>query len=155
MTVNFADFVVPSPVTLIVDDELVFLYKDVTGNVAVTAPAATVALPVTIAAAALLDVTVKAIPPVGAGDERVMVPSEFVAPPLTEFGLSEKAVNVGDFTVRVAVFVVPPPVAESVTTVLIETGFVGIINVAVVAPVTNAKVDGTLTALDELDSVTV
>ena len=62
-------------------------------KVPVVAPAAIVAVPVTVAAV-LLEVTVIGRPPAGAGLLIVIVPVE-VAPPETEVGFSERVATVG------------------------------------------------------------
>ena len=75
-------------------------------KVAVAAPAATVTLAGTCAAAVLLLVRVTTAPPDGAGPVKVTVPVDDV-PPITEVGLRVTEVSVAAVTVRVAVFVTP------------------------------------------------
>jgi hypothetical protein len=75
-------------------------------KVAVVAPAATVTLAGTCAAAVLLLVRVTTAPPDGAGPVKVTVPVDDV-PPITEVGLRVTEVSVAAVTVRVAVFVTP------------------------------------------------
>ena len=76
----------------------------VTVNVAVVAPAATVTLAGTCAAAVLLLVSVTTAPPTGAGLSNVTVPVE-ETPPNTDVGLrlTELRVATGAVTVKVAV----------------------------------------------------
>jgi hypothetical protein len=77
----------------------------VTVKVAVLAPAATVTLAGTVAAALLSD-SVTTAPPVGALPFSVTVPVEF-APPVTVVGLTVSEVKVAGVTVRVAVCATP------------------------------------------------
>jgi len=79
-----------------------------TGKVALVAPAGTVTLPATVAAAELLLDSVTCAPPPGAGPSSVTVPVELL-PPATVVGLSasEERRTSGGFTVRVAVRVTP------------------------------------------------
>ena len=79
-----------------------------TGKVALVAPAGTVTLPATVAAAELLLDSVTCAPPPGAGPSSVTVPVELL-PPATVVGLSasEETRTSGGFTVRVAVRVTP------------------------------------------------
>jgi len=83
----------------------------VTMNVAVLAPAATVTLAGTLAAALSLEI-ITCAPPVGAGPLSVTVPVEFCAPPVTLVGFSVTEESVGEeawgMTVSVAVVVAPP-----------------------------------------------
>jgi hypothetical protein len=75
-------------------------------KVAVVAPAATVTLAGTCAAAVLLLVRVTTAPPDEAGPVRVTVPVDDV-PPITEVGLRVIEVSVAAVTVKVAVLVTP------------------------------------------------
>ena len=75
----------------------------VTVKVAVVAPAATVTLTGTVAAALLLD-RVTASPPVGAALPKVTVPVDEV-PPVTEVGFSVTDDTAEELTVRVKVAV--------------------------------------------------
>jgi hypothetical protein len=75
-------------------------------NVAVVAPAATVTLAGSCAAAVLLLDRVTTAPVAGAGPVNVTVPVDEV-PPITVLGLKLTEVNVAAVTVRVAVLVTP------------------------------------------------
>ncbi len=82
-------------------------------NVALAAPAATVTLAGTLAAAVLLLESVTSAPPDGAGPLNVTVPVEDCVPPITLVGLSvrEESVTAGGgagATVIEAVLVTPP-----------------------------------------------
>ena len=81
----------------------------VTVNVALLAPAATVTLAGTVAAAVLSLERETAAPPLGAGPLRVTVPAEG-DPPITLIGLStiEESVAEPGVTVSEAVLVPPP-----------------------------------------------
>jgi hypothetical protein len=70
-------------------------------NVALVAPAVTVTLAGTVAAAVLLLPSVTAAPPAGAALLNVTVPVED-APPITVAGLTDTEETVGAFTVSVA-----------------------------------------------------
>jgi len=85
----------------IVADAVLATAVVVTAKVAVVAPAATVTLTGTVAAALLLD-RVTASPPVGAALPKVTVPVDEV-PPVTEVGFSATEETTGGFTVNVAV----------------------------------------------------
>ena len=82
-------------------------------NVALVAPAATVTLAGTLAAAVLLLESVTSAPPDGAGPLNVTVPVEDCVPPITLVGLSVSEERVGagggaGATVIEAVLVTPP-----------------------------------------------
>ena len=82
-------------------------------NVALAAPAATVTLAGTLAAAVLLLESVTSAPPDGAGPLNVTVPVEDCVPPITLVGLSvsDESVTAGGgagATVIEAVLVTPP-----------------------------------------------
>src|SRR6266478_9917205 len=84
-----------------------------TVNVALVAPAATVTLAGTLAAAVLLLESVTSAPPDGAGPLNVTVPVEDCVPPITLVGLSvsDQRVAAGggaDAAVIEAVLVTPP-----------------------------------------------
>jgi len=74
----------------------------VTGKAAVVAPAGTVTVAGTWAAAVLLDVNATAAPPAGAGPLSVTVPVEGL-PPTTEVGISVTELRTGADTVVVTV----------------------------------------------------
>jgi hypothetical protein len=75
-------------------------------NVALVAPASTVTLAGTCAAAVLLLDSVTTAPPVGAAPLSVTVPVD-PAPPTTLVGLTVTEERIAAVTVRVAVWVVP------------------------------------------------
>ena len=101
-TVNVAVRVMLLDVAEIVDDVLLATRFVVTVNVAVLAPAATVTLASTVAAAVLLLLSVTTAPAVGAGQFSVTVPVEEI-PPGTDVGLKLTELGTGAFTVNVAV----------------------------------------------------
>jgi hypothetical protein len=126
-------------------------------NVALVAPAATVTLAGTVAAALLLE-SVTPNPPAGAADVNVTVPCADV-PPVTLVGLTETADSEagggGGVTVSVAVFVAPPYPPVIVTGVDALTAVVVTLNVALVAPAATVTLAGTVaTAMLLLDNVT-
>jgi len=85
------------------------------GNVAVVAPAGTVTLPGTVAAAVLLLVRAMVVS-TAARPPRVTVPVE-ASPPTTVVGFSDKVDSGGGFTVRVAVLMTVPSEALVTTAV--------------------------------------
>jgi hypothetical protein len=99
-------------------------------NEALVAPAGTVTDAGTVATALELE-SDTASPPVGAAAERVTVPVE-LAPEVTVDGLSVSAVRLGPVAtgsrVSVADNVTPPPDTEIVTSVLVLTGEVPMLN---------------------------
>jgi len=117
-------------------------------TVTVVAPAAMVALagPVT---PLLVELNATVKPPVGAGEEMVIVPVVLV-PAKTVVGLRVNPVTVGPFTVRFAVADELLAVPVIVAVVLVATAVVVIENVAVVAPPATVTVAGTVAA-DELE----
>jgi hypothetical protein len=93
----------------------------------------------------LLDERLTSVPPGPPGALRVTVPVE-ILPPATDGGAIATLSSVPGVTVKVAFVDWPPDVAVITAAVLVETPFVVMVKVAVVAPdgtVTNA---GTLAA---------
>jgi len=157
VTVNAAVRVTPAAVAVMV--ATVDAVTDVVPmvRVALVAPAATVTLAGTVAAALLLE-SVTPNPPAGAADVNVTVPCANV-PPATLAGLTETAVSEagggGGITVSVPAFVAPPYAPVIVTDVDAPTAAVVTLNVALVAPAATVTLAGTVaTALLLLDSVT-
>jgi hypothetical protein len=103
-----------------------------TVKVAVVAFAATVTLEGTVAAAVLLLLNATTAPLVGAGPLNVTVPVEG-APPATAVGFRLTPLGTGGVTPKLAVCVVLLYVAEMVADVLLATGLVLTVKVAVVA----------------------
>jgi hypothetical protein len=123
----------------------------VTVNVAVFAPATTVTLAGTVAAALLLD-SVTIAPPVGAGPFSIRVPVEEL-PPSKLAGFSVTLESAGGLMVSVAVCTaLKSPVIVTVATVL--TALVVTVNVAVVAPAATVTLAGTAAAALLLESET-
>jgi len=122
-----------------------------TVKVALVAPATTVTLEGTVAAAVLLLESATCAPPAGAAPLNVTVPVENCAPPTTlvGFSVSEERVGAGGgagATVIEAVRVTPPKAAEMVTAVDAVTALVLTVNVALVAPAATVTLAGTLAA---------
>jgi len=113
-------------------------------NVVPVLPSGTVTLDgmVTTAGVSLLSVTIA--PPLGATPLKVTAPWD-VVPPVTLVGLTERVINNGGFTVRVAVLVTPPYVAVMATGAEAVTGVVLIVNVALVPPSGTVTLAGTVT----------
>lgn len=130
---------------------------DVTVNVTVRAPAGTVTVAGTVAAAVLLDarLTTNAV---GVTALSVIVAVEFARPPRTDVGLSVSVLNVTDatagFTVNVVVLLTPRDDAVITAGVLATTDVVLMANVAVVAPAATVTDAGTTAAAELLVSVT-
>jgi hypothetical protein len=129
-------------------------------NVAFVAPAATVTLAGTVATAVLLLARVTDAPPDGAAADSVTVAVDD-APPFTLVGLSVSAEAAGaagggaGATVRIAVFVTPPYVAEIVAELEALTAFEATLKLAVLAPAGTVTAGGTVaTAVLLLDNVT-
>lgn len=105
-------------------------------NVAEVAPAGTVTLAGTDAAALLLESATET-PPAGAAELSVTVPFELV-PPLTLVGLRVRDATPGPdacgLTVSVAERVTPPPVTEIVTSVCVVTACVKMLKPPAVEP---------------------
>jgi hypothetical protein len=79
-----------------------------TVKVALVAPAATVTLEGTVAAAVLLLESATTAPPAGAGPFRVTVPVEVPTPPITLVGSRVSEETTGGSTVSEALRVAPP-----------------------------------------------
>ena len=123
-------------------------------KVALALPLATVTLAGTVAAEVLLLASDTTAPPLGAGPFSVTVPLEVFPPTMAE-GLRESDESEDGFTVRLEVLVTPAYTAETFTAVELETDTVVTGNVALVAPLANVTLDGTLTTDGLLlDSVT-
>src|SRR3989442_5390164 len=114
-------------------------------NVVLVAPAGTVTLAGTVAAAVLLLDSVTCAP-AGAGPSSVAVPVELL-PPVTVVGLSaSEERRAAGFTVSVAVRVTPLYTAEMVTGVDAATALVVTVNVVLVAPAGTVTLAGTVAA---------
>ena len=130
---------------------------DVTVNVTVRAPAGTVTVAGTVAAAVLLDArfTTNAV---GVTALNVIVAVEFARPPRTDVGLSVSVLNAtaatAGFTVSVVVLLTPRDDAVITAGVLATTDVVLMGNVAVVAPATTVTNAGTTATAELLVSVT-
>jgi hypothetical protein len=124
-------------------------------NVALVEPAGTVTLAGTVAAA-LPEVRLTDIPPVGAGPVKVTVPVDDV-PPMTAVGFKLTPDTIGALTVKLAVFVALSANVPVMTTgVLAETAVVVIAKFAIVPPCATVTEAGTVTAaLFELRLTTV
>lgn len=102
----------------------------------------------------LSELSVTTFPPVGAWPLSVTVPVEGL-PPIRLDGASVRVVNAAGATVRNALFVTPPEMAETVTVVVEETGRLVMVKVPVFKPAVTVKVAGTVAAeVLELCSVT-
>src|SRR3990170_2305020 len=112
-----------------------------TGKLAVVAPAATVTLAGSVAAALLLDSATSA-PPAGAGPFKLTVPVED-SPPVTLAGLTETAASAGGLIVR-AGFCVPLKLAVIKAEVTAPTALVFTENVAVVSPAATVTLAGSV-----------
>jgi len=137
VTVNAADCDAPPADAVIVTGVDVVTALVATEKLALVAPAATVTLDGTLAAALLLD-SATDMPPAGAALVSVTVPEDDV-PPVTLVGFTDTAeieVDAGasGFTVSVADCVTPPPVTEIVTTVCVVTCVVKMLKPPAVAP---------------------
>ena len=120
-----------------------------TVNVAVFCPDGTTTFAGTIAAE-LLELKVTVVPLEGASPVRVTVPVE-VVPPETEVGERDRFAKSGGVIVKLAEADADPDPAVITATVVLETGLVEALNVAVVAPAATVTVPGTvaLAVLDE------
>jgi len=133
VTVRVAVGETPLAVAVIVTGVVDATIAEVTVNVAVVAPAGTVAVAGTVAAEVLLDESATVRPPVGAGLLIVTVPVE-VLPPATVVGLSVRPEAVGAVTVRLAVSVTAPALAVITGAVFAATATVVTVAVALLAP---------------------
>jgi hypothetical protein len=113
-------------------------------KVALVAPAATVTLAGTCAAAVLLLDSVTIAPPAGAAPLRVTVPVELV-PPTTDAGDLVTDDNEAVVTVNVA-FALPPSVAVTTDVVVEATLRLVTVNVPVVFPAATVTLAGTVAA---------
>jgi len=152
-----AERVTPRAVPLITAVRFVVPRTDVTVNVTVRAPAGTVTVRGTVAAAVLLDArfTTSAV---GVTALSVMVAVEFARPPRTDVGFSASVLNVTDatagFTVSVVDLLTPSDEPVITAAVLATTDVVVIGNVAVEAPAATVTDAGTTAAAELLVSVT-
>jgi hypothetical protein len=128
-TVKAAVLVAPY-VAEMVTDALALTGLVVMVNVAIVWFAATVTLVGTCAAAVLLLDNVTTAPPAGAGAFNVTVPVA-VLPPVTDVGLTPREFSAAAVTVKVALCVALY-VAEILSDVVVPTGFVVTVNVAIV-----------------------
>jgi hypothetical protein len=121
-------------------------------KVALVAPAATVTLAGTVAAAALLLVSVTTAPPAGAALVSVTVPCDAV-PPVTLAGLTASDDNEADGggvdgdIINTALRLTPPNPPPMVADVTAVTDTVLTVNVALVAPAATITLPGTVAAL--------
>jgi len=143
VTVRVAVAEVPLKAPVIV--EVPFTANVVTVKVAVVAPAATVTEAGTVAAAVLEEVRVTTSPPVPAALAKVTVPVDGVTPATVD-GLSDSERTVAAVTVSVFETEVVPVVAETDTGVVVATGLVVAVNVAVEEPAGTVTDPGTETA---------
>jgi hypothetical protein len=144
-TVSTADAVWLRAVAEIVVVAVVVTGRVVAVNVAVVAPPAIVTEAGTVAADVLLETSATETPPAGAGPLIVTVPVESPPPPI-ELGLSVSPLNVGGFTVRVALNDVLP--IDAVITGDWTEGTPNVVTVAValVWPAGTVTVVGTVAA---------
>jgi hypothetical protein len=116
-----------------------------TTNVALVAPAATITLAGTVAAAVLLLDKLTTTPPAGAAPVSLTVAVD-VFPPVTVVGFSVIVESAAGLTVRAAVFVTSPYTAEMVDVLAAITALLVTANVAVVAPAATVTFAGTVDA---------
>src|ERR1700693_1952701 len=121
------------------------------GKVAEDCPPVTTTLTGTEAAVGVSLESVTESPAAGAGPLRFTVPVE-PAPAATVAGESEREVNAGGFTVRTAVFEVPPKVAVMVAEVVVPRRTVVTVKVAVLEPAATLTEAGTEADGSLLDS---
>jgi len=158
VTVNTALRVAPPKEPLIVDEVDAVTGGVLTVNVALVAPAGTVTLAGTEAAAVLLLESDTTAPPLGAALVKVAVPVA-EPPPVTVDGLRVIALRLAGggtgLTVSVAVRVVAPCAPVIVTAVDVATELVVTAKLALVAPAATVTLAGTAaTAAFELDRFT-
>ena len=115
---------------------------DLTVNVPVVAPAATVTVVGVTEVFELFSEIVTDMPPAGAGPERVTVPVAEV-PPLKVSGLTSRSVRTGRLTVNVLLSVDPLKVALIVTSVFDATANVVTVTHPTVSPAATVTVAGT------------
>jgi hypothetical protein len=128
----------------------------VTVKVAVVAPAVTVTVAGTVAAAVLLleSVTRRWVVEPAAGAFSVIVAVEFATPPTTVVGFKVIDATCGGLSVSVAVFVTPLRVAVMVTVVAAPTETLVTVNVALVAPAGTVTLAGVVVDALLSDNVT-
>ena len=144
LTVSVALWIVPN-VPVIVTGVLVATAKVVAVKLADVLPAVTVTVDGTEATVVLLLWRATIAPPVGAAPLRVTVPVELLPPP-TEAGFNVSVLSVAELTASVAPACVLPYVPEISTFVLVPTGMVVTVNVAVVLPAETVTLAATCAA---------
>jgi hypothetical protein len=144
VTVRVVVLVTPPYTAVMVEEVDVATPLVVIVKVALVAPAATVTLAGTTAAAVLLLDKVTTAPPAGALPVRVTVPVELF-PPTTDVGVLVRVESTGGFTTSVAVRLTPS-VAVMVTEVPAVTVLVVMVNVADVLPAGTFTLAGTTAA---------
>jgi hypothetical protein len=154
ITLRLAVWVDPAPVAEMTTVASAWTILDVTVNVAVVCPAATVTDAGTVAALVALLLRLITVPPLGAAAVNVTVAVAFAEPPITELGLTTKLWIWYELIVSVVVTVAPPYVAEMVTVVGDDTVVVVTVKVAVVAPAAIVSLAGNEDAVLLSDSVT-
>lgn len=147
VTVNRAVRLTPPAVAVITDELVLVVVPATTVNVVAFAPAATVTLDGTVAAARLPLVSDTTTPPFGAAWLRVTVPVPF-EPSTTVSGLTTNPVRVGPdtaagVTVSRAERATPPAETEMVTELVWATDTVAIGNVVLVEPPGTVTLEGT------------
>lgn len=151
-----SDVVTVTPLLVALNFAVALLWINVvaTLNVAVDAPAATVTLTGTVAAARL-DERSTMRPPVGAGPESVTVPVA-VFPPRTDAGETVTLAATGATTVSVTDLLIVPSVAVIATSVSVATADETASTFTLVAPAGTVACNGRLTIAElALDRVTV
>jgi len=125
----------------------------VTLKVPLDAPPAMLKLAGTVATAGLLLISVTVRPLGGAGPVRIRV-SVALIPPVTELGLMVRERIAAGFTVKIAVTLLTPRVAVTVTLVTKATPTVVAVNVCEVLPAGTVTEPGTMTEGSELANET-